>query len=201
VAGCCDEKSESLNTLSTKRRRVLWTVLVINAVMFVAELTAGFLTRSLSLTGDSLDMLGDALAYGTSLYVVDRSLVAKARAAWFKGVIMLSFAGLVLIRALYQLFEQTVPHASGMGLMGMVVLAANLVCLALLTRYRDDDINMRSIWLCSRNDIIANVAVLAAAGFVALTNSLWPDVIVGLGITVLFYRSAMSVMREARASL
>lgn len=201
MAGCCDEKSESLNTLSTKRRRVLWTVLVINAVMFVAELTAGFLTRSLSLTGDSLDMLGDALAYGTSLYVVDRSLVAKARAAWFKGVIMLSFAGLVLIRALYQLFEQTVPHASGMGLMGMVVLAANLVCLALLTRYRDDDINMRSIWLCSRNDIIANVAVLAAAGFVALTNSLWPDVIVGLGITVLFYRSAMSVMREARASL
>jgi Co/Zn/Cd efflux system component len=174
---------------------VLSVVLAANATMFVVELTAGFLARSNALTADSLDMLGDALAYGASLYVVGGTPVGKARAALLKGVIMMAFAFLTVGQAAYKLAFPAAPSAPVMGLMGLAALAVNAACLLLLLRHRSDDINMSSLWLCSRNDIIANLGVLGAAVAVAATGSQWPDVAVGLAIAALFLRSALGVMR------
>lgn len=180
------------------RRRVLWIVLAINATMFVVELAVGLLAGSVALQADSLDMLGDTLVYGFSLFVVTRGPVWKGRAAVLKAAIMFAFAAAILVQVAIKLVTQTVPTAELVGLTGFVVLAANLVCLSLLYRHRADDINMRSTWICSRNDIVANVAVIASAGAVALTASIWPDVAVSLGIVVLFLRSAIGVYLEAR---
>ncbi|WP_439344880.1 cation transporter [Vacuolonema iberomarrocanum] len=176
---------------------MLWIVLVINAVMFVVEFGAGFRAASLSLTGDSLDMLGDALVYASSLYVINKSVRAQAGAAFLKGVIMFLFAIAVFARASYQLFAGASPEASIMGVIGVVALLANLFCLLLLTRHRQDNLNMSSVWLCSRNDIIANTSVLAAAVLVSLTHSILPDLAVGLLLTFIFAKSAGKVLSQS----
>ena len=197
MAGCCSDKSCELAALRQRQSATLKAVLAINAVMFVVELTVGLLAGSLSLTADSLDMLGDALVYGFSLYVIDRGARHKAMAALFKGGIMAAFGLVVLGQAFYKLLMPQLPVAETIGAIGLLALAANGLCLALLWRHRADDINMSSVWLCSRNDIIANTAVLLAAAGVWLTHSGWPDVVVGLGIAALFLRSAMHVLRTA----
>jgi Co/Zn/Cd efflux system component len=125
---CCQHKAEALTQLKQRQARVLWAVLGINLVMFVVEFGAGLRAASLSLTGDSLDMLGDALVYGTSLYVIHRSAKAQAGAALLKGVIMFGFAIAVFARAVYQFVAGAAPTAEIMGLIGLVALAANLVC-------------------------------------------------------------------------
>jgi cation diffusion facilitator family transporter len=198
MKSCCEAKSEALVALRGKQRRVLQTVLAINATMFVVELVAGLLTRSTSVLADSLDMFGDAVVYASSLYVLSQGARARARVATLKGAIMVLFGVGVLAEAVTKAISGRVPIAEGMGLVGGAALVANLVCLALLLRHRDDDINMRSTWICSRNDIIANVGVLAAAGAVALSGSRWPDVLVGAAIAGLFLWSAFGVLREAR---
>jgi Co/Zn/Cd efflux system component len=142
-------------------------------------------------------MLGDALVYGTSLYVIHRSAKAQAGAALLKGVIMFAFAIAVFARAVYQFVAGGAPTAEIMGVIGLVALAANLVCLLLLTRHREDNLNMSSVWLCSRNDIIANTSVLGAAGLVLLTHSPIPDLLVGLLLTVVFARSAGTVLSQS----
>ena len=194
---CCQNKAEALTQLKERQARVLWIVLAINLVMFVVEFGAGLRAASLSLTGDSLDMLGDALVYGTSLYVIHRSANAQAGAALLKGVIMFGFAIAVFARAVYQFMAGAAPTAEIMGFIGLVALAANLICLLLLTRHRQDNLNMSSVWLCSRNDIIANTSVLAAAGLVLLTHSPIPDLLVGLLLTVVFARSAGTVLSQS----
>ena len=198
---CCQHKAKELQKLQKRQSKVLWIILVINAVMFVVEFGGGIKAASLSLTGDSLDMLGDALVYGCSLYVIRKGKKAQARSAILKGSIMFISAIAVFARASYQLFAQTVPTVQLMSEIGILALVANLICFLLLIRHRNDNINMSSVWLCSRNDIIANILVLLTAGLVLLTNSFLPDFILGLLLTVVFAQSAGKVLNQARAEL
>ena len=198
---CCQHKAKELQQLQKRQSKVLWIILVINAVMFVVEFSGGIKAASLSLTGDSLDMLGDALVYGCSLYVIQKGTRAQAQSALLKGGIMFLCAIAVFARATYQLFAQTVPTVSLMSEIGILALLANLICFLLLIRHRNDNINMSSVWLCSRNDIIANTSVLLTAGLVFLTDSFLPDFILGLLLTVVFAQSAGKVLTQARAEL
>jgi cation diffusion facilitator family transporter len=197
MADCCSGKACEIEALRGRQSSTLRIVLAINAVMFVVELTAGLIGHSVSLVADSLDMLGDALAYGFSLYVVARGAAMKARAALFKGIIMAGFGLFVLGQAIYRIVIPQLPVFETIGAIGLLALATNSMCLYLLWRHRADDINMSSIWLCSRNDIIANVSVLFAAAGVWLTHSGWPDIVVGLALAALFLRSALHVLRES----
>lgn len=186
--------------MRARQRNVLVAVLVINAVFFLIELIAGLIASSTALLADSLDMLGDALVYGFSLYVVSRDDLWKSRSATLKGWIMLAFGLFVLGQAVYKLVFPQVPRFVVIESVALAALAANAVCLALLWRHRSDDVNMRSVWLCSRNDIIANVSVLLAGVGVWAFASQWPDILVGLGIACLFVKSAASVLRDAAAT-
>ena len=181
--------------------RVLWVVLAINALMFLVEGWAGLLAHSTSLLADALDMLGDALVYGFSLFVLARSPRWQAGAALAKVGFMLAFGLGVLGEALYKVFHPMMPGVETMGVIGGVALAANLVCFFLLYRHRSDNLNMSSTWLCSRNDLIANVGVLLAAGASYMLVSRWPDIIVGSIIASLFLGSALSVLRRAIQAL
>lgn len=201
MANCCNDKACEIDALRSRQSATLKAVLAINAVMFVVELTAGLLGNSLSLVADSLDMLGDALVYGFSLYVVARGAEMKARAALFKGLIMAAFGLFVLGQAIYHIVYPQLPVFETIGAIGLLALAANGTCFFLLWRHRADDINMSSVWLCSRNDIIANIAVLFAAVGVWLTHSGWPDIVIGLALAALFLRSSLSVVREALKTL
>ena len=194
---CCEQKAEEIDTLRGEHRKVLIVVLVINAVLFVVEAGAGLLAHSTALLADSLDMLGDSLVYGFSLYVLWRSAEWKAMAAVLKGMVMAVFGVGVLAEAIYKMTAAVVPVAETMGIIGLLVLLGNGICFLLLFRHRSDDLNMRSTWLCSRNDIMANLSVLAAAGGVSYFNSPWPDVVVGGAIAVLFFRTALVVLRES----
>lgn len=201
MANCCNDKACEIEALRSRQSATLKIVLGINAVMFVVELTAGLLGNSVSLVADSLDMLGDAMVYGFSLYVVARGAAMKARAALLKGCIMAAFGLFVLGQAIYRIVFPQLPVFEMIGAMGLLALAANGACLFLLWRHRAEDINMSSVWLCSRNDIIANISVLFAAAGVWLTRSGWPDILVGLALAALFLRSAIFVLREASREL
>lgn len=198
---CCETKTEELSALRRKHKNVLTIVLVINAVLFVVEATAGLLAHSTALLADSLDMLGDSLVYGFSLYVLWRSAEWKAAAAVLKGSIMAAFGVGVLIQAVYKTLTGGVPVAETMGIVGLVVLLGNGLCFFLLFRHRSDDLNMRSTWLCSRNDILANLAVLVAAAGVKVLDSGWPDILIGAAIAGLFLKSALTVLHESLAEL
>jgi Co/Zn/Cd efflux system component len=198
---CCSEKSCEIEALHKRQGSTLRVVLAINAVMFLVELTAGLLADSVSLVADSLDMLGDALVYGFSLYVIARGARMKAISALLKGGIMAVFGLFALSQAVYRIAVPQVPAFEAIGAIGLLALAANGLCLALLWRHRGDDINMSSVWLCSRNDIVANVSVLVAAAGVWYTGSGWPDIAVGLALATLFLRSALFVLRGSLAQL
>ncbi len=198
---CCIEKTCAIERLRERQTATLRIVLLVNAAMFFVELVAGLLAGSVALLADSLDMLGDALVYGFSLYVVARGPVWKARAAAAKAAVMGLFGVLVFGQLVYKLLFPQLPTVVTMGAVGALALAANGVCFALLWRHRAEDINMRSVWLCSRNDLLANVSVLLAALAVWLTLSPWPDIVVGALICAVFLRSAFLVAREARAEL
>jgi Co/Zn/Cd efflux system component len=176
-------------------------VLAINAVMFVVVALAGLLAGSTALLSDSLDNLGDALTYGLSLYAVSRGARSKAKVALFKGGLILAAGLFVVGQVGYRVVVPAVPLFEPMGAVALLALAANGACLALLWKHREEDVNMSSVWECSRNDIASNVAVLAAAGGVWLTGSGWPDVAVGLGLALLFLASAVRVLKSARAEL
>ncbi len=195
---CCESKSGELAQLRGSQSRVLYIVLAINAAMFLVEFTAGWIAGSAALLGDSLDMFGDASVYAMTLFVLHRGARARAGAALLKGGFMLLFGLVVIAEALRRLLLQDVPSADWMGVVGALALAANSVCFAVLYRHRGDDLNMRSTWLCSRNDLFANVSVIVAAALVALSGSMWPDVLVGLAIAALFLHSAGQVMRDAQ---
>lgn len=198
---CCIDKTSAIERLRERQAVTLRVVLLVNAGMFVVELVFGLLAGSMALLADSLDMLGDALVYGFSLYVISRGLVWKARAAVAKAAVMGLFGAFVLGQLLYRLIYPQVPSFETMGAVGALALVANGACFALLWRHRAEDINMRSVWLCSRNDLLANVLVLLAALAVWMLGSPWPDIVVGALICALFLRSALIVAREAREEL
>jgi cation diffusion facilitator family transporter len=197
MESCCHGNEPALLRLWASQARTLRTVLVINSSMFLAEVAAGIIAGSVALMADSLDMLGDALVYGFSLYAIGRSCRERASVALLKGGIMLLFGLGVLIETGWKVVTQELPIAPLMGVMGLIALAANGLCLFLLSRHREDDINMRSTWVCSRNDIIANLGVLLAAICVHRTHTIWPDVLVSLIIAGLFVWSATGVVRAA----
>lgn len=194
---CCETKAEEIHDLRGEHRKSLIVVLVINAVLFVVEGAAGLLANSTALLADSLDMLGDSLVYGFSLYVLWRSAEWKAKAALLKGAIMAVFGAGVLLEVIYKTIWGAVPDAGTMGIIGALVLLGNGICFLLLYRHRSDDLNMRSTWLCSRNDIIANLSVLVAAIGVKVFDASWPDIVVGAAIAALFLRSSFTVLRES----
>jgi Co/Zn/Cd efflux system component len=183
--------------LRDKQSRVLKIVLAINAAMFFIEFSAGVIASSTALMADSVDMLGDALVYVLSLYVIDRGARWRAGAALAKGIIILAFGAWIAIEVLLKLRGSVTPISTLMAIFGALALAANLMCLRLLRPLRSQDVNMRSTFECSRNDVISNVGVLLAAAGVALTGAGWPDILVGAIVAALFLRSAVSVLREA----
>ena len=191
---CCE-----IRPIHALHRRVLRVVLWINLVMFLAELTAGVLAHSTALLADSADMLGDAIVYGFSLYVFGRAPSWQTRSALLKGIIMAGFGIGIAVEVVSKLARGLAPEAEIMGAVALAALGANAAVLVLLWRHRADDINMRSAWLCSRNDVIANAGVLLAALGVDLSGSAWSDILVGLAIAALFATSAVRVMREALA--
>jgi len=198
---CCDDKVCDIDALKVRQSNVLKWVLLINALMFVVEISAGLVANSTALLADSLDMLGDALVYGFSLYVIAREPRWQAVSALIKGIIMAVFGLFVLGEAVYKMFTPLMPVAGVIGGVGLLALAANTVCALLLWRHRSDDINMRSVWLCSRNDVIANSGVLLAAAGVWWLASRWPDIGIGLVIAAIFLRSAVHVLAAAAAEL
>jgi len=197
MTNCCEDKSCEVTALRESHGRVLWIVLAINAVMFLVEGGAGVLAQSTSLLADALDMLGDALVYGFSLFVLARSVRWQAGAAIAKGAFMFVFGLAVLAEATYKVFHPTLPGVITMGIVGGLALVANTVCFLLLYRHRSDNLNMSSTWLCSRNDLIANGGVLLAAAGCYLLASRWPDIVVGVIIAGLFLISALGVLRES----
>ena len=183
--------------MDSRYKRVLWTVIFINAAMFFVEMSAGRLAGSQALQADALDFLGDALTYGLSLAVIGMSLKVRSTAALLKGFSLLAMGLWVFGSTVYQILILGVPRAEIMGSIGLLALAANLASVFLLMRYKDGDANVRSVWLCSRNDAIGNVAVMIASAAVWLTASAWPDLIVAILMAGLFLRSAQLILAQA----
>jgi Co/Zn/Cd efflux system component len=180
-------------------RHALWTALLINAAMAVVEITWGWRAGSLSLWADALDFIGDAANYGASLAVLSAGLLWRSRLAWVKGWAMAIFGMGVLARAAWAVLNGEPPQAGTMGLVGALALLANVGVAVMLYAWREGDANMRAVWLCSRNDALGNVAVVIAAGAVAVTGSAWPDLAVAAVMAVLALTSARVVIRQARA--
>ena len=201
MKSCCESKSDELVELRASQGKVLKILLALNASMFCIEFTAAWWLGSTALLGDSLDMFGDASVYALTLYVLHRSVRERALSALVKGIVMLALGVIVLGEAGYQALHGVAPAAHGMGAFALLALAVNLACFGLLWRFKSDDLNMRSTWLCSRNDIIANASVFGAALLVGWTGSRWPDVLLGAAIAALFLQSAWQVIRDARVEL
>ncbi|MGD2137460.1 MAG: cation transporter [Gammaproteobacteria bacterium] len=200
MGDCCNNNC-SVDALRDRQRGTLQIVLGINAVMFLVIVAAALYGRSTALLADSLDNLGDALTYALSLYAVSRGAAAKARVALFKGGLIFLAAFVVAAQIVYRLVYPGVPLFEVMGAFSLLALGANSFCLYLLWRHRHEDVNMSSVWECSRNDIAGNLAVFLAAGGVWLTGSGWPDTVVALGLVWLLMRSAARVIASALAEL
>jgi len=178
-------------------RRVLWTVLIINAAMFGVEVISGVIAKSVALQADALDFLGDAANYGIAIFVLGHSLRWRAGTALLKGIAMAGFGVFVLSLAVYRTFVLGVPNAGIMGSVGVLALVANVACAVMLYRHRAGDSNMRAVWVCSRNDAIGNILVVAAAGGVGLSQTAWPDLGVAVVIAGLALWGASEVIRHA----
>jgi Co/Zn/Cd efflux system component len=196
---CCHGKGHALEQVAHHKdiRRVLIIVLMLNAMMFVLEFGAGLVARSAALMADSVDMLGDAMVFGISLYALKRSLRWRAGSALIKGGFILLMGVGVLAEIVAKIVWGTQPVPSIMLTFGAMALIANLSCLALLWPYRRHDVNLASTFECARNDVVANLGVLAAAGLVSLTDSAWPDAVVGAAIALMFLRSSLRVIADA----
>ncbi len=195
---CCDSKLDEVGCENSPgQTRTLKIVLATNLIMFVVEGAWGVMANSTALLADSLDMLGDAFVYAMSLYVVYRGIRAKAQVSFIKGILMSGLAVLILGEAIWKYIDGSSPQSDIMGIVGGAALLANLLCLKLLFRHRTDDLNMQSTWLCSRNDILANIGVLIAALLVQLFESNIPDLTVGVLIATIILNSSWSVIRRA----
>ncbi len=201
MSGCGCGSESKFEGCSTGYRRVLWAVIGINATMFLVELAVGMVAESQALQADALDFLGDTATYTISLFVIGMPLMWRARAALFKGL-SLGLMGLwVLGSTIYHVAILGNPQPALMGAIGFVALAANLISVLLLLKYRDGDANVRSVWLCSRNDAIGNLAVILAASGVWATGTAWPDLVVAVAMASLFLWSAVQIIRQALVEL
>lgn len=201
MGGSCCENNCAVEALRSRQKGTLVKVLWINAVMFLVVAGAALYGKSTALLSDSLDNLGDALTYGLSLYVVSQSAEAKAWVALFKGLLIL-LGGLVVVgQVVWKLFYPVVPSFEVMGAFSLAGLAANGLCLWLLWQHRSEDINMSSVFECSRNDIASNLSVFLAAGGVFLLQSGWPDIVVACLLSAILLNSAFRVIRGAVAEL
>ncbi len=200
MAGCTDCAVHDAD-MDRGFRRVLWVALIANATMFVVEIVASALGDSMSLQADALDFFGDSANYAISLFVAGAALTSRARASLFKGATMAAFGLWVLGSAVYRAVQGSEPDAVVMSGVALLALVVNLAVAALLFSYRNGDSNKTSIWLCSRNDAIGNLAVIAAAGGVFASASRWPDLAVAAGIAALNLSAALQVARLARAEL
>ena len=197
LVGSCCENHHAVEALHARQRGTLIKVLWINAVMFIVIVAAAFYGMSSALLSDSLDNLGDALTYALSLYAVSQGAGTKARVALFKGVLILLGASLVIGQVIWKLFNPVIPSYEVMGIFSLAGLAANGLCLWLLWRHRNEDLNMSSVFECSRNDIASNLSVFVAAGGVWLFQSGWPDILVAALLAILLLRSSLRVISSA----
>ena len=198
--GCCDHEPK-FDGMSSGFRRALWVVIAINAAMFVVEMTAGALAGSQALQADALDFLGDTLTYGLSLFVLGMSLRVRSTAALAKGISLAAMGLWVFGSTAYQALILGVPKAEIIGAVGVAALLANVASVLVLLRYKDGDANVRSVWLCSRNDAIGNVAVIGAGAGVYLTGTAWPDLAVAALMAGLFLWSSLQIVRQAVAEM
>ncbi len=182
-------------------RRALWIALVVNAAMFAIEIGAGLGSGSVALLADAIDFGGDSANYAISLAVLSMGLAWRARVAWGKGLVMAAFGTFIVARAAWAALYGEAPEALAMGVVGMLALVANIAVAWLLFAWREGDANMRSVWLCSRNDALGNLAVLLASIGVFGTGSRWPDLVVALVMASLAISSGVAVMRQARLEL
>ncbi|WP_203290747.1 cation transporter [Maricaulis parjimensis] len=196
MSGCCDHDTEFDGT-SPAFRRALWIVIAINAGLFVVEMLAGAAAHSQALKADALDFAADAATYSLSLFVIGKPALWRANAALLKAASLFVMGALILALALYRAFVSTEPDAGLMGGIALLALAANLASVLILVRWRNGDANVRSVWLCSRNDAIGNIAVFASAGLVAWSGTHWPDVIVAGLMAGLFVSSAVQILGKA----
>lgn len=196
---CCSAKGDTIAQLARRadQRRVLVIVMLINAAMFVIEFGGGVAAGSSALMADAVDMFGDAAVYALSLYALSRGPRWEAGAAVAKGVIILLFGVAVIAQIIGKMVYAVPPSSILMLIFGGLALAANLICLKLLWRFRRENVNMSSTFECSRNDVVANTGVLIAAVIVGMTGSAWPDIVIGALIAVVFLRSAWRVLAEA----
>lgn len=202
IAGCgCETTARAVETGSPAFRRAVWIVLALNAGMFGLEVVQGQLAGSMALQADALDFAGDSATYGLSLFALGQGAAFRSKAALVKGVSLGLMGVYVLAASLWRTFVEGAPDALTMGWVGALALATNVTAALLLLRFRDGDANVRSVWLCSRNDAIGNVAVLCAAGVVAFTGAKWADLAVAGIMAGLFLSTAWQITRQARGEL
>ena len=194
---CHDHGETTFEGQSAAYRRALWVVIAINGGMFALEIAAGAFAQSMALQADALDFLADTLTYAASLYVIGRAAQLRANVALIKGASLALMGVGVLGATIYRTVVVGSPDAFVMTGVGGLALASNLASVLLLLRYRNGDANVRSVWLCSRNDAIGNIAVITAAGGVAWTGTAWPDLIVAVAMASLFLHSATLILRQA----
>ncbi|MBI5426458.1 MAG: cation transporter [Opitutae bacterium] len=189
----------SFEARDAEQRKVLMRLLTINGTMFVTEMVVGLLAHSTGVMADSLDMLADALVYGTGLYAIGRSAMTKHRAAFWSGIFQVVLAGSILVEVARRAIYGSEPNSTLMMAVSMVALAANAYGLKLLSKHRNGEVHLRASWIFSRSDVIANAGVILAGVLVAVTDSRWPDLIVGTAIAAVVLHGGREILREANA--
>lgn len=200
AGGCCGQ-DRNFDGTSKAYRQILLIIIAINGVMFGVEMVAGWIADSQALQADALDFLGDTISYSVSLWAIGKALSIRSRAAMLKGISLSLMALWVAGSTLYKVFILNTPDALTMGSIAIAAFVANMVSVLLLMKYRDGDANVRSVWLCSRNDAIGNLVVVAAASGVWATSSAWPDLTVAFIMAALFLSSSIQIIRQARAEM
>lgn len=194
---CCEAENIDLTKeQNASLTKVFWIVLVINLVMFFTEAIGGYIAHSNALWADSLDMLADVFVYGLSLYVLSRGHQARVKASLVKGWLMASLGLIVVGEAIYKIINPVQPVAEAISIIGGIALIANAISLILLIKYKNTDLNTKSAWICSRNDVFANMSVIIAGILVGYFNSMWPDILVGLGIAFVVLQSSFGIITE-----
>ena len=197
MSDCCENKSCAVEALKVNQSKTLKIVLAINVFLFLIVFSSGWIAQSTGLMSESLDDLGDAITYALSLFVIYKSNQAKAKVALFKGLLILTGALFVLFQVVQHILNQSVPVFEIMSVVGFIALLGNTACLFLLTKHKDQDINMSSVWECSKNDMTNNVAVIIASGLVWYSNTGWSDTLIGLVLSIFLLKSSYRVIMSA----
>ncbi len=196
MSSCCAAEAKNAS-----ERKLLWIVLILNFSMFVIEFIAGWLANSSGLLADSLDMLADAAVYSLSLFAVGKSLFYKGRAALANGYLQLSLGFLVLVDVARRIWLGSDPESELMFTVGFIALIVNMICFALLYQFRQGDVNLKASWICSRNDMLANIGILISALLVGQLETAWPDWVIGSVIAIIVIHSSLAIISEARVAI